>query len=451
MPEYVRSIRATGIHGRFDLEQEFRSGVNILYGKNGAGKTTFLHILSNALNADYRRFSYLNFDSIEIGFNDDTVLTLRRFDEDKVSKIEVSVNNRSIVRFSTAPERHEGIRSLKYSGILLEHSEEKEHLELAPILPAEYFPAFRTMIEAWSSNQDEESSKPIPSSAQRKTKATRLAREIFGHFVPEVNYPSPVEIEQRLSREIQQALFKVAESDERLLSQAFLEVFAALSSDAADVDDPPDQILDQINALNKSLEESSIIDPFVPTPNVYLRLRDIVSSFRFQGQSEGTAARILDVYRKSLSKRAEVQRESFEHINKYLDSVNLFLEGKRVEKKLRRATRHKDSLLAIEFDAGFSGSLRTLSSGERQIVTLIYAATHMNKQRVVLVDEPEISLHVDWQRVLIKNMSEQLEGRQIFACTHSPIIAADYPDAMIELKLIGTRQLHGGAGKNMPA
>lgn len=59
-------------------------------------------------------------------------------------------------------------------------------------------------------------------------------------------------------------------------------------------------------------------------------------------------------------------------------------------------------------------------------MTLVYAATHMSKQEVVLIDEPEISLHIDWQRKLIKKMSEQLGDMQIIACTHSPVIGSDY-------------------------
>jgi predicted ATP-dependent endonuclease of OLD family len=90
------------------------------------------------------------------------------------------------------------------------------------------------------------------------------------------------------------------------------------------------------------------------------------------------------------------------------------------------------------FDNNTSSSIYTLSSGERQIITLLYAATHMSQQNLVLIDEPEISLHVDWQRLLLKKMSDQLGNRQIIACTHSPVIPADYEDNFVELNLIAT-------------
>jgi recombinational DNA repair ATPase RecF len=57
MATAVKYIRAVGIHGRYDLELDFYPGVNILYGKNGTGKTTLLHILANILKREPKRRS----------------------------------------------------------------------------------------------------------------------------------------------------------------------------------------------------------------------------------------------------------------------------------------------------------------------------------------------------------------------------------------------------------
>ncbi|NES19198.1 MAG: ATP-binding protein, partial [Symploca sp. SIO3E6] len=81
--------------------------------------------------------------------------------------------------------------------------------------------------------------------------------------------------------------------------------------------------------------------------------------------------------------------------------------------------------------------LQALSSGERQIATLIYAA-HMSQQKVILIDEPEISLHVKWQKQLLPEMSKQLQDRQIIACTHSPMIGSDYEERLQPMNLTPT-------------
>ncbi|OLE96840.1 MAG: hypothetical protein AUG75_15475 [Cyanobacteria bacterium 13_1_20CM_4_61_6] len=67
----------------------------------------------------------------------------------------------------------------------------------------------------------------------------------------------------------------------------------------------------------------------------------------------------------------------------------------------------------------------------------------MNTQKVVLIDEPEISLHIDWQSLLIPEMVAQLQDRQIITCTHSPMIGADYEDQMSELEIKPTDKKRG--------
>ena len=92
-------------------------------------------------------------------------------------------------------------------------------------------------------------------------------------------------------------------------------------------------------------------------------------------------------------------------IERYLESVNKFLEGKWLSVSWEAAPRLEPHV-GLEFEKGGRQGLHALSSGERQIVTLIYAATHMSDQQVVLIDEPEIFAHVDWQRRLLKKMSK---------------------------------------------
>ena len=144
---------------------------------------------------------------------------------------------------------------------------------------------------------------------------------------------------------------------------------------------------------------------------------------------------ILGIYRKSLEKIIGAQRNAFSNIEKYLNAVNEFLEGKKIE-VYGQTSSSLESGVGISFEDGVSaGGLTSLSSGERQIITLIYAVTHMSQQDIVLIDEPEISLHLDWQRKLLNKMSAQLPTQQVIVCTHSPSIAGDYPDLLIPIIL----------------
>ena len=68
-----------------------------------------------------------------------------------------------------------------------------------------------------------------------------------------------------------------------------------------------------------------------------------------------------------------------------------------------------------------------LSAGEKQMLSfLCYNA--FSKDTSIFIDEPELSLHVDWQRRLFPTLLEQGQNNQFFAATHSPFIYTKYPD-----------------------
>ena len=47
---------------------------------------------------------------------------------------------------------------------------------------------------------------------------------------------------------------------------------------------------------------------------------------------------------------------------------------------------------------------------------------------IFIIDEPELSLHVDWQRILFPTLLKQNSSNQFIVATHSPFIYAKYPD-----------------------
>jgi pentatricopeptide repeat protein len=61
-----------------------------------------------------------------------------------------------------------------------------------------------------------------------------------------------------------------------------------------------------------------------------------------------------------------------------------------------------------------------LSSGEKQVFAiLLQMLLQEEKPAIILLDEPEISLHIEWQRELLTNMRKLNENCQIIAVTHS--------------------------------
>ncbi|MYC97599.1 MAG: AAA family ATPase [Caldilineaceae bacterium SB0661_bin_32] len=73
-----------------------------------------------------------------------------------------------------------------------------------------------------------------------------------------------------------------------------------------------------------------------------------------------------------------------------------------------------------------------LSAGEKQMLSFLCYNT-FSENAAIFIDEPELSLHVDWQRLLLPTLLEQGTGNQFFIATHSPFIYAKYPDKEILL------------------
>jgi predicted ATP-dependent endonuclease of OLD family len=67
-----------------------------------------------------------------------------------------------------------------------------------------------------------------------------------------------------------------------------------------------------------------------------------------------------------------------------------------------------------------------LSSGEKQILAILLTVLVEDQQPYVLfMDEPEVSLHIDWQKRLIDLILELNPNVQIILTTHSPAVIMD--------------------------
>ncbi|HFL5819758.1 TPA: AAA family ATPase, partial [Enterobacter roggenkampii] len=81
-------------------------------------------------------------------------------------------------------------------------------------------------------------------------------------------------------------------------------------------------------------------------------------------------------------------------------------------------------------------SISELSSGERHILTfLCLVLFEGGKRNILIIDEPEISLNIKWQRELLSLFSELIPQTQIIVASHSPSLANRNPQFLCELNL----------------
>lgn len=74
--------------------------------------------------------------------------------------------------------------------------------------------------------------------------------------------------------------------------------------------------------------------------------------------------------------------------------------------------------------------ISSLSSGEKQVLRLLLE-TALGDQSAIIIDEPELSLHIDWQSRLLQMMRTISPNAQLIIATHSPEIMASVSDDCI--------------------
>ena len=91
---------------------------------------------------------------------------------------------------------------------------------------------------------------------------------------------------------------------------------------------------------------------------------------------------------------------------------------------------------AIDRDSNEAIRLSELSSGEQHELVLIYELLFKVKEdAIILVDEPELSLHVSWQKRFISDLQkiQELKNMKVLIATHSPQIINDRWELVQEL------------------
>lgn len=79
--------------------------------------------------------------------------------------------------------------------------------------------------------------------------------------------------------------------------------------------------------------------------------------------------------------------------------------------------------------------ISALSSGERHLLVLLTIfVIEGNRRQLFMVDEPELSLNMNWQRKLLPLLSELAPNAEIVVASHSPSIAKANSNYLVELR-----------------
>lgn len=121
------------------------------------------------------------------------------------------------------------------------------------------------------------------------------------------------------------------------------------------------------------------------------------------------------------------EKERSEYVKSYkkiYSSLSHFLQG-------------YDEPFKSSFEFSKNGNLvgyEHLSMGEKQILLLLLMVSNTNQQPCIFfMDEPDLSMHIDWKEILVKELHELNPNMQIILSTHAPSVITGWHDKVKEV------------------
>ena len=154
------------------------------------------------------------------------------------------------------------------------------------------------------------------------------------------------------------------------------------------------------------------------------------TQYELPEQLESSTKKVLAVYVKDVERKLSV----FDKFAERIDLMKQIINDHFLYKSMLVS---KESGFTFRTDAGKVLNSSSLSTGEQhELVLLSELLFHVEQRTLVMIDEPEISLHVAWQEQFLRDLSTitRLTKVDILIATHSPQIIFDRWDLTEELQ-----------------
>ena len=423
---YIHIIGLFGLYDyNVDLFFDAESKITILTGPNGYGKTTILRILSNLNPENLFYFYNLTFKTIEIGLSDSSRIVVKqtiREDNESITGKDSKRASIKEVRFDWYNSDGELKCSLVYNPVNVKKA----------IKDARY----RTSSLWGISYEDEAEWQKILLNNKAFNEAVSQAQG-QGIFVMQLEGISTKFIHaNRIYNEANQEneelpIQKIRHSLQKRLKSLyndFLESSQRIDSRFINkVIDPHTDI------ISKDVYDRLLRDVEVQM-NELVEYR-LTSKVAIPVYNEGNSS-VLYAYLTSL-------KEKYDRYGNWPQKIRLFNDLLKAKKFANKTiTFSPQHGFRIESTNGDVLEESTLSSGEQNEIVMLYELIfNVSDNSVLLIDEPENSLHLAWQKVFWQDMQliSSTKKLQVIIATHSSSIVSRGRDYAIDLYYLRSR------------
>ncbi|WP_139490325.1 AAA family ATPase [Brevibacillus dissolubilis] len=445
MIHYLKITDLFGVIGN-NKEVDFKGNITIIVGKNGSGKTTVLDILNIIVNRTFNKLLKYKFDTIELITDEgqykiinqkDSILIARldvenvafNVQDNQLSKIKLNelknlLTDLSFENYRNISEFTDDMGFISKFFILIRKGETDERelnkvfysfsLSINPL----YFPTYRRLETDLLELLDEPNTKRdlfFPTRRFIEEHLTSLVTNLKGTIVGLSN--------KDINKIIASKWHENLEKEKILLNSLVKDFFFSLLQPPtgnflpSNVDDV-ESILSNIflktgmfekNDKSKKEEIRSYAENLKQASSKLEDSEDQLGALRILLTHE-KVEKLLHMYKKT-EVEIKAANRPFEDLKK---TLNRFLKKK---------VSISDGNLKFEHDLTYED----LSAGEKQLVAMfVYIKLSLSDNSIVIIDEPELSLHVTWQRKFLSALVSDIQPIQYIVSTHSPFIISDF-------------------------
>lgn len=439
----IRRFTLYGVHGYKNLSVEFYPGATVIAAQNGAGKTTLLGALHAFLTRRFHRLASYSFSKLECHFVDALFpIIIRREDlpmgsDELLGRVntiaeEAGISSESLSDFvSTEYSPTQSFDNFRFHAIpraiyyntshnwdgtkqaldLLYKSQNSSFSENLHLIKAQlqermkgvavvYLPTYRRV--------------ELPLLRPNKSRARVAART--------VEPTSPLlmdmvfglgDVEQKL-KDMFDEIEKISNIEYRTLSARMLGDMlkpAALQASVNYIEELPD-----VNELSKFLTRLGSADQGLM--EIFTDIESLYSSGQIF-QPDYSNLRLFLIRLKAVILKTRLKEQQIEG---FVNICNDFLKMSNDEKSLTFDPKTLRVIIKNQWLEDGVVPFDALSSGEKQIISLMAKLYLDDERKIILIDEPELSLSIPWQKQVLPSMLKSGTVKQLLAITHSPFI-----------------------------
>lgn len=351
---------------------ELNHDLNILTGRNGAGKTSLLKLIWYVMSGNL--ILALN----EVKFSKIRIIT----DLYDCTVIRTGSSTCSVDLFASGRRSlYEDIRD--EDGDIVINAEDEANPRLMGLGQSVFLPTFRRIEGGFT--------------------LTRAGRPMIGRGLSSITA-------SRSKSDIEEGLISLSrkltnQKHTFVASISTVDVVSLLLTKFADLSE-------EYNELQRRASE-----------DIIKRIKDFKADDGIEDEI-GTANSVLDKIRADIEAMEGTRENVMAPFDVVRDIVKTLFQHTGIQ--IGSRLNFGDAAKAVNSDA--------LSAGEKQMLSFI-CYNVFNYDTPFFIDEPELSLHVDWQRQLFPTLLSQKTSNQFIIATHSPFIYSKYPDKEIPIDL----------------